>query len=198
MSPFRRIALASAGGGAGLTTIPMAAMAEGGLPQLDFANLLTSYQVLWGAVIFVLLYILARWTALPQVESVLRARATRIASDLDGARDARARAEAGEKAAAEATAKARAEAQAAINTALDTAKQAAAAQAAVLNERLDAQLKQAEGEISAARGAALSALPSVASDTAMALVARLTGVAPDAARLGAAIDAAMAARGLRS
>jgi F-type H+-transporting ATPase subunit b len=177
--------------------MPTAAIAEGGLPQLDFGNLLTSYQVLWGAVIFVLLYILARWTALPQVESVLTARAQRIASDLDGAKDAKARAEAGEKAAAAATASARAEAQSAINAALETAQQAAAAQAAAVNERVDAQLKQAEGEIAAARGAALSALPGVATDTASALIARLTGVTPDAARLSAAIDAAMAARGVR-
>ena len=93
------------------------------------------------------------------------------------------------------TARARAEAQAAINVALDSSKQAAAAQAAVLNERLDRQLKEAEGQIAAARGAALAALPGVATDTAVALITRLTGAAPDLTRLRSAINAAMAARG---
>src|SRR4051812_49125203 len=180
----------------GVIAAPMAAMADG-LPQLDFANKLTTYQVIWGAVIFAILYILASRSALPKVESVLEERAKRIAGDLDSAKDAKARAEVGTKAAADATAKARSEAQAAINAALETSKQAAATQAAALNDRLDKQLKEAEGQIAAARNAALAALPGVATDTATALITRLTGVAPDPARLSGAIDTAMAARGAR-
>jgi F-type H+-transporting ATPase subunit b len=172
---------------------PVLAMADG-LPQLDFANKLTSYQVLWGVVIFVILYILASRTALPPVERVLEARAKRIAGDLEGAKVAKERADAGAKSAADATAKARAEAQAAIASALEQARDAATTQAAALNERLNQQLKEAESEIAAARGAALAALPGVAAETAAALVTRLTGVAPDSARLTGAIDAALAAR----
>lgn len=173
---------------------PGVAMAEG-LPQLDFANKLTTYQVIWGVVIFVILYILASRTALPKVEAVLEERAKRIAGDLEGAKDAKSRADLGVKAAADATAKARADAQAAINTAVESAKASAAAQSAALNARLDKQLKEAEGQIAAARNAALAALPGVAHDTATALITRLTGVAPDPARLSGAIDAAMASRG---
>jgi F-type H+-transporting ATPase subunit b len=125
---------------------------------------------------------------------VLEARAKRIAGDLEDARDTKARADAGVQAAADATAQARSEAQAAINAALDTSKRAAALQAASLNERLDQQLKEAEGQIAAARGAALAALPGVASDTAQALITRLTGAAPDPVRLSGAINAAMASR----
>jgi F-type H+-transporting ATPase subunit b len=179
---------------AGLAAVPTLALAQGGLPQLDFANKLTTYQVLWGAVIFLILYILASRTALPVVEAVLETRARRIAGDLEGAKDAKTRADAGIQAAAAATAKARAEAQAAINAALESSKQAAAAQSAVLNDRLDKQLHEAEGQIAAARGAALAALPGVATDTAIALITRLTGMAPDPARLRGAIDAAVAAR----
>src|ERR1043166_7241349 len=113
---------------AAVCAMPAVAMAEG-LPQLDFANKLTTYQVVWGVVIFAILYVLASRTALPKVEAVLEERARRIAGDLEGARDAKARADAGIQAAADATAKARAEAQAAINVALDSSKQAAAAQA---------------------------------------------------------------------
>jgi F-type H+-transporting ATPase subunit b len=190
MSRFRRIANLATG----LSAVPGLALADT-LPQMDFANKLTTYQVLWGAVIFVILYVLASRTALPKVEAVLEQRAKRIAGDLEGARDAKARADTGIKAAADATAKARSEAQAAINAALESSKQAAAVQSAALNERLDRQLKEAEGQIAAARGAALAALPGVATDTAIALISRLTGAAPDPARLRGAIDAAMAARG---
>jgi F-type H+-transporting ATPase subunit b len=177
-----------------VAAVPVMAMAEG-LPQLDFANRLTTYQVLWGAVIFAILYVLASRTALPTVEAVLEERARRIAGDLEGAKDAKARADSGIRAAADATARARSEAQAAINAALESSKQAAAVQSAALNERLDRQLKEAEGQIAAARGAALAALPGVATETAVALITRLTGVAPDPARLSGAINAAMAARG---
>jgi F-type H+-transporting ATPase subunit b len=194
MSRLRRIPLGIAPLAAALFATPMIALAEG-LPQLDFANKLTTYQVVWGAAIFAILYVLASRTALPKVEAVLEERAKRIAGDLEGAKDAKARADAGIRAAADATARARSEAQAAINAALETSKQAAAAQSAVLNERLDKQLKEAEGQIAAARGAALAALPGVATDTAIALITRLTGAAPDPARLRGAINAAMAARG---
>jgi F-type H+-transporting ATPase subunit b len=193
MSVFRRIAPLVGWSIAILAAVPGAALADT-LPQMDFANLLTTYQVLWGAVIFLILYILASRTALPKVEAVLEARAERIAGDLEGAKDAKTRADAGIRAAADATAQARSEAQAAINAALESSKQAAAMQSAALNDRLDQQLKEAEGQIAAARGAALAALPGVATDTAIALITRLTGVAPDPARLSGAINAAMAAR----
>ncbi len=177
-----------------LTALPGLALADG-LPQLDFANKLTTYQVVWGVAIFVILYVLASRTALPKVEAVLEERARRIAADLDGAKDARTRADSGIQAAADATAKARSEAQVAINTALDAAKEAALTRAAAENARLEKQLKEAEGQIASARSAALAALPGVATDTAIALITRLTGAAPDAAKLNGAIAAALASRG---
>jgi F-type H+-transporting ATPase subunit b len=177
----------------GLFAVPAAATADG-LPQLDFGNKLPTYQVVWGALIFVILYVLASRTALPKVEAVLEERARRIAGDLESAKDAKARADSGMQAATDATAAARSAAQSAINAALETSKQAAAEQSAAVNERLDKQLKEAEGQIAAARGAALEALPSVATDTAVALITRLTGAAPDPARLRSAIDAAMTTR----
>ena len=190
MSRLRRAASVAAS----MIAAPVVAMADS-LPQLDFANKLTTYQVIWGAVIFVILYIVLSRAALPQVEAVLEARARRIAGDLEGAKDAKGRADAGIKAAADATASARAAAQTAINAAMETAKNSAAARTASLNERLDKQMKEAEGQIAAARNSALAALPGVAHDTATALIERLTGVAPDQARLNGAIDRAMASRG---
>lgn len=174
--------------------IPTLASAKEGMPQLHFANPLTTAQVVWGAIIFVVLYLLlSRW-ALPQVSSVLDERASKIAGDLDAARTAKTNADAAVAELTEATQRARAEAQAAINRAADKAKQIVAAQAAELNARLDAQLAEAEGRIAAARGSAVSALRHVARDTADTMITRLTGTQPDTQTVDRAVDAALAAR----
>jgi F-type H+-transporting ATPase subunit b len=178
-----------------LLTLPAAAMAEG-MPQLDFKTPLTISQVVWGAIIFVVLYIMLSRTGLPLVASVLEERATMIAKDLDEARAAKARADDGMRQADEATAKARAESQAAINAALDEAKTAAAAQAEVLNTRLEKQLQESETQIAQARASAMSALRQVATETAATVVTRLTGKEPDASRLDSAIGSALTARGI--
>jgi F-type H+-transporting ATPase subunit b len=178
-----------------LLTLPAAAMAEG-MPQLDFKTPLTISQVVWGAIIFVVLYIMLSRTGLPLVASVLEERATKIAKDLDEARAAKARADDGMREADEATAKARAESQTAINAALDEAKTAATAQAEVLNTRLEKQLQESETQIAQARASAMRALRQVATETAATVVTRLTGKEPDAGRLDNAIGSALTARGI--
>lgn len=191
MPPFRRVIPFATG----LLMLPAAAMAEG-MPQMDFKNPLTTSQVVWGAIIFAVLYILASRFALPKVGSVLEERAAHIARDLETAQASKAKADAGTAEATSAVAKARAEAQAAINAALDTAKGAAAEQAATLNARLEKQLADAETQISGARAQAMAALREVATDTAATVVTRLTGRAPDPQRLSGAIGAALTARGV--
>jgi F-type H+-transporting ATPase subunit b len=175
--------------------LPAAAVAEG-MPQLDFKTPLTVSQVVWGSIIFVVLYIMLSRNALPLVGSVLEERAATISKDLDEARVAQVGADAGMAEANEATAKARAEAQAAINAALEEAKQAAAAQAEVLNARLEKQLQDAEAQIGQARASAMRALRQVATETAAMVVTRLTGTAPESGRLDAAIGSALATRGI--
>ncbi len=171
-----------------------AAMAEG-MPQLDFKNPLTTTQVIWGAVIFVVLYImLSRWT-LPQVGRVLDQRAAAIEADLETARASKATADSAVAEMTDATSRARAEAQTEINAAVDQAKQAAAAQTAELDARLETQLKAAEERIAAARGAAMSALRQVATDTATTIIDRLTGSAPNPQTVEGAVGAALTARG---
>ena len=49
-----------------------------GMPQLQFGNPLTTGQLFWGAVIFLLLYLILSRSALPRVGQVLAARQTRI------------------------------------------------------------------------------------------------------------------------
>ena len=174
--------------------LPAAARAEG-MPQLDFANPLTTSQVGVG-----------HRSSSPCCTSCWRASACRRSarcsrsargtspSDLETAQASKARADEAAKQVAEATARARAEAQAAINAALDVAKREAAARIATLNERLEAQLREAETQINAARSAALRALREVATDTAATVIGRLTGAPADQGRLDGAIGAALAAR----
>jgi F-type H+-transporting ATPase subunit b len=180
---------------AGLLMLPAAAMAEG-MPQLDFSTPLTLSQVVWGAIIFAVLYVLLSRTCLPMVASVLEERATKISRDLDEARAAKASADAGMTEADQATAKARAESQAAIAAALEEAKKAAATQSETLNLRLEKQLQDAEAQIAQARASAMNALRQVATETAATVLTRLTGASPDAARLNRAIESALAARGI--
>ena len=167
---------------------------KGGMPQLDFANPLTVSQVVWLAIIFVVLYLLlSRW-ALPQVGAVLEMRAKRIQADLEAAQAAKTQADAAVAELTAATREAQATAQAEIAGAVATAKDAAAAQAATLNARLEAQLADAEQRINAARTSAMGALRSVATDTASAVVSRLVGSAPAADAVERAVDGALAAR----
>ena len=180
---------------AGLPMLPASAMAEG-MPQLDFKNPMTISQVVWGALIFLVLYIVLSRNALPIVASVLEERAGKISRDLDDARSAKIAADAGIADADLATAKARADSQAAIAAALNEAKAAAAAQAEILNVRLEKQLQDSEAQIGRARSSAMNALRQVATETAATVVTRLTGSVPDAARLDDAIGSSMTARGI--
>jgi F-type H+-transporting ATPase subunit b len=169
--------------------------AEKGMPQLDFANPLTVSQVVWGAIIFVLLYVLlSRW-ALPKVATVVDARHASVANALETARAAKAEADGAVQELTAATRQARAEAQAAVASATQQAKAEAAAKAADMNQRLDAQLAEAEGRIGQAREAAMGALRQVAGETAAAVITRLTGRAPDAATVDHAVGDLLAASG---
>ena len=172
----------------GIALVLMAAGPEKeGMPQLNFKSPLTISQVVWGAIIFTLLYmLLSRW-ALPKVASVVEDRRTRIGGDLDTARAAKTEADAAVAELTEATRRARSESQAAIAWATQQAKAEAATRTAAMNETLDAQLSEAEGRIAAARNTAMGALRQVAGDTATAVVTRLTGQAPDSAQVDRAV-----------
>ncbi len=180
---------------AGITAsaLPGTAMAQG-MPQLDFATPLTTSQVVWGAIIFVLLYLLLRRWALPQVEVVLQNRASVIANDLNAAREAKHRADAAVAELTQATFEAHAQAQARVAEAVAAAKKAAERQSASQAAQLETQLAEAERRIGAARQAALGALREVATNTAVTVVARLTGRPAETAVVERRVDAVMAAR----
>lgn len=165
------------------------------MPQLDFGNRLLTAQVVWGAIIFAgFYYLVSRW-GLPKVGSVLELRAETIARDLDRAHTSKRQADRAVADLTEARKKAYAASQAEIAEATRQAKAAAEARAAEQERRLEAQLAESEAQIGRARAAAMGALRQVASETAVALVARLVGHA-DEGRIQAAVGDVLHARGL--
>ena len=164
------------------------------MPQLDFSNPLTIAQVVWMAIIFGLLYYLLSRYFLPQVAQVVDDRAHRISTDLDSARAAKAKSDAAISEISEASRRASAEAQGAIASAINKAKSEALEQSRAADERLNAQLAEAESRIAEARSTAMGAVSQVAEDTTIAIVTRLTGHAPDPAVVKGAVGSAMAAR----
>ena len=166
------------------------------MPQLDFGNKLLTAQVIWGAIIFFVFYVMVSRWGLPKVASILEMRAETITRDLNQARDARADADRAVAELTEARKKAYAQSQAAIAEATHMAKAQAAAKAADQEARLDAQLAESEAQIGAARSAAMGALRAVATDTAAAIVTRLIGGEADTERVHAAVGQVLADRGL--
>ncbi len=177
-----------------LTSSAFAEEAKKGMPQLDFHNPLTISQVVWLAIIFCVLYVLLSKWALPQVASVLDARAGAIAADLDAARGAKQGADAAITELTQATQAAQAIARTEIATAIAAAKEASDAQAASLNAKLEAQLAAAETQIAAARAAAVGAVRQVATEATAVVVSRLTGSPADQAAVDAAVGSVLAAR----
>lgn len=177
-----------------LSMVPFAAMAEGTMPQMDFKNPLTGAQVIWMAIILVVLYVtLARW-GLPQIGGILENRANTIARDLETARAAKAEADKAVIALNATMKQARAKAQGDIAKAEADAKAKALVEAKALDDKLDAQLEYSERQIGAARNAALAAIKPVAAETAVTILSRLVGKIPDQAMLDPEIDAAITAR----
>jgi len=172
---------------------PSAALAESNMPQMDFSNPLTTSQVVWMAIILVVLYrVLSRW-GLPEIGKVLEHRAQTIGADLETARAAKAAADQAGADLNKTMNQARAAAQAEIAKAIADAKAKALTQSQALAEKLETQLEESERQITAARTAALAAIKPVAADAATEILARLTGQTPATAALAPQIDAAYAA-----
>lgn len=166
------------------------AMATSAMPQMDFTDPLTFAQVVWMAVIMIVLYVLmARW-ALPQLGGVIENRKRRIDDDLDAATRARTEATRIVAEVEQAIRAAHGEGQAAIANATAGAKDKVRVEEETLKARLDTELNRAKGEIEQSRRAALAVLRPVAEDVARALVERLTGRPAERAVIGQALDTA--------
>ena len=177
---------------AGLLVVSAPRALAAGMPQLDFANPLTKWQVIWGAVIFVLLYLLLSNSALPRVASVLEQRRSRIEGDLEAAREAKSEADRAVEMLRQERRAAAAEAQANLDRVIAEAREQAVVRTREMNARLETELAAAEAQIGAERQRAMASLRTIASDTAQLLVERVTGLPADRSLVETRVDGALA------
>ncbi|MCQ9155849.1 F0F1 ATP synthase subunit B family protein [Acidomonas methanolica] len=152
------------------------------MPQLDFGNPYLLWQVVWGAVIFVVFYVILSRSALPRVASVLAARRQCIEGDLEVAHRARDEADRAVDELRRARHDAAAQAQANIDQVVQEARRAAERQAHEMNQRLAVDIAKAEERITASRREALARLPEIATEIARPLASKL--LAPAGTQVG--------------
>ena len=162
------------------------------MPQLDVSTF--APQLVWLAITFVVLYLLMAKLGLPRVSAILDARRKRQDDDLARAAEMKAEAEAAIAAYQKAMAEARAEAQATIRDRTERFATEAAERQRQLAQTLAEQTKAAEQEIVAAKVRAFAEIRNVAVEVARSVTEKLTGSAPDEAKIIPAVDRAMAER----
>ena len=145
-------------------------------------------QLVWLAIVFVALYLLAARVALPRVASILEARRERIAGDLAEAQRLKAESDEALAAYEKSLADARNRAQTLANQMREKQKADADAARKALEASLNVQLGEAEKSIAATKAAAMGNVRSIAAEAASAIVERMIGRAPT----GAAAEAAVA------
>src|SRR5271154_6296068 len=143
------------------------------------------------AVAFVALYLIVSRIALPRVGSVLDARQNAIDGDLAEAQRLKDESDGALKTYESELTAARSRAQAIGAETREKLNAASEAERKTLEERLALKLADAEKTIASTREAAMSNVRGIAADAATAIVQRLTGIAPDGASVGHAVDASL-------
>lgn len=168
-------------------TAPGGAPASGAFPPFDPTTFAPT--LVWLVITFGLLYWLMSRIALPRVAEILETRRSRIEADLANAAAAQKSADeaaaAYEKTLADAKSNAQATAQqmrARITGESDVRRKS-------LEEGLNAKIAAAETQIAQSKAQAMSNVAAIAQDAASDIVKRLTGRAPDAAAISAAVSA---------
>jgi len=161
---------------------------SGGLPQFEFQHWLG--QIVYLIFLFAVLYFLIAKVFAPRMRRVFDEREQTINTAIATARQVQAEA-AGQAEAAKAEVEAarassRATAAAAKARVTEEANTRAAAEEAVVNARI----AEAETAIGKTRDAAMANVGAIATDTAAAIVDRLTGKAPTVAEAAAAVKGA--------
>lgn len=157
----------------------------GGLPQFEFQHWFG--QIVYLIFLFAILYWLMAKVFVPRLRGVIDQRAATISDAVSAARQVQAEA-AGQAEAAKAEVEAarassRSMAAAAKARVIEQANTRAAEEEAVVNARI----AEAETAIGKTRDAAMTNVASIASDTAAAIVERLTGKAPTGPEAAAAV-----------
>ncbi len=159
---------------------------SGGFPPFDSSTFAS--QFVWLAIAFVLLYVLMSRLALPRMDSILKARRSRISDDLAEAGRLKAESEAAIASYQQALADARARAQAMAADMRDKLAAEADKSRTAVEERLNTRLAEAEKTIAATKAAAMANVRTIATESAAAIVHRLIGVAAPDKAVAEAVD----------
>jgi F-type H+-transporting ATPase subunit b len=144
-------------------------------------------QLVWLAITFVALYLIASRLALPRVGAILDARRDRIAGDLAEAQRLKTESDTALAAYEQSLADARNRAQALVNRMRERQHAEAEAARKALEQSLNAKVVDAERVIAASRAAAMRNVHAIAADAAGAIVERMIGRAPQPAAIEAAV-----------
>src|SRR5690606_34694661 len=127
-------------------------------------------QLLWLCITFGLLYVLMKRVIVPRIGGILELRRDRIAQDLDEAARMKEEADAAVAAYEQELAEARRKASLIGQEARDKAKAEADAERRIVEEKLEAQLGEAEARIASIKETAMKEVGTIAEETAAAIV----------------------------
>jgi F-type H+-transporting ATPase subunit b len=161
---------------------------SGGLPQFQFQH--WGGQIAYLLILFVILYVLIARVFAPRMRAVFDERANTIAGALETARQVQAEAEGQAKAATAEVADARAQSQRLAADARAKANAEAAERSAAEEAKVTEHVAQAEARIAAMRDQAMAHVSAIAGETTAVIVEKLTGKAPSAADIKAALGGA--------
>ena len=151
-----------------------------------FASQLVSLVIAFAA-----LYLIVSKFALPRVGAVIDERQDTIDGDLAAAQKLKDESDSALKAYESELATARSRAQAIGADTREKLNAASEAERKTLEDKLSQKLAEAEKTIASTREAAMSNVRGIATDAAAAIVQRLSGVTPDSASVGQAVDASL-------
>jgi F-type H+-transporting ATPase subunit b len=148
-------------------------------------------QLVWLAITFVALYLLISRIAVPRIGGIIEERTRRIEGDVAAAQRLRGESEAALAAYEKSLADARNRAQTIAGETRDKLNAAADERRKALEGDLNAKLAAAETQIAKTKSDAMANVRGIAVDAAAAIVERLTGTAPPAPAVTAAVDDAL-------
>ncbi|MBE7183561.1 MAG: F0F1 ATP synthase subunit B [Methylobacterium mesophilicum] len=144
-------------------------------------------QILWLVVTFGLFYLFISRVIMPRLGGIIEEREKRIASDLEAANRMRAESDAAVAAYERELAEARAKANAIGQEARDAAKADADAERKRVEAGLDARLSDAQSRIDQLKASAMGEVGTIATETADAILRRLSGRDIDRTAVEAAV-----------
>ncbi len=165
-----------------------------GMPQLEFDT--WASQIFWAALALFFLYQMLAKRIMPRIATALEDRHHAIADDLDSAAALKQKAEEAQGSYQQALADAKARA----NEIADKTKADIAEQVDAANAKAEAEIaaRTAEGEqrITEIRTASAASAKQVAEETALAIVEKLAPGSADMGTISAAVERALASRGM--